>query len=505
VTIPVLRTEKLIKTFGETRALDNVSVEIRSREILGLVGENGAGKSTLLKILAGLYRPDAGEIVLRGEGIVLRSIAVANDAGIGMVFQEQSILPNLSVAENIMLGYEDEALKYGVYQWGKLNDLATAQLAKLDSKILSTEQVGLLSFADRQVVEIAKVLTVAERSRHEPIILLDEPTSVLEAEEVEIVLTMVRRLREFASVVFISHRLDEVLRVSDRVYVMTNGRVVAERLPDSLGVAELQELMLGHELNQEYAGKTPRPADIAGPVRLSVRELKRARKFEGVTFDLRSGEILGIAGVAGSGREALCRVLFGAEVQDSGQLLLNGSAQQFTGPEDAVRAGIGYVPAERRVEGIVGGMSVRENMTLAHLREVMRGPMIDLKREKELASKWIRRLRIKSPSSATMTSMLSGGNQQKVALTKWLIARNLQVLILDHPMRGLDVGAKLEIFTLIRELAQNGIGVILIADTLEELIALSSTIMVMRDGKVCGRFATANAPATNLQILELMT
>ena len=188
-----------------------------------------------------------------------------------MVFQEQSVLPNLSVAENIMLGYEDEALRYGVYNWGKLNELATAQLAKLDSKIPATAQVASLSFADRQVVEIAKVLSIAERARHGPIILLDEPTSVLEAEEVDIVLTMVRRLREFASVVFISHRLDEVLRISDRIYVMTNGRVVAERSPNSLDIAELQQLMLGHELNQEYARRTSRSADSEPPVRLSVR------------------------------------------------------------------------------------------------------------------------------------------------------------------------------------------------------------------------------------------
>ena len=328
---------------------------------------------------------------------------------------------------------------------------------------------------------------------------------MLEAEEVDIVLTMVRRLREFASVVFISHRLDEVLRISDRIYVMTNGRVVAERSPNSLDIAELQQLMLGHELNQEYARRTSRSADSEPPVRLSVRRLTRARRFEAVTFDLRAGEILGIAGVEGSGREALCRILFGADAADSGELLLDGVPQRFAGPEDSVRAGIGYVPAERRVEGIVGGLSVRENMTLAHLREVTRGPIIDLKREKELASKWIRRLRIKTPSSGTTTALLSGGNQQKVALTKWLIAQNLKILLLDHPMRGLDVGAKAEIFALIRELAHSGIGVILIADTLEELIALSNTIMVMRDGKVCGQFTAADLPATNLQILELMT
>ena len=322
---PVLRVENLSKSFPGLKALDEVSLEIGAHEVVGLVGENGAGKSTLLKVLAGLYPPDSGRIVLRGKDVSLRSVAAATNAGIGMVFQEQSLLPNLSVAENILLGYEDHALRHGFYDWPKLNRLAAVQLAKLASDIPASAQTDSLSFTERQVVELAKVLTIEERTRHEPIILLDEPTSVLEAEEVDTVLSQVKRLRARASIIFVSHRLDEVLRVSDRVYVMTNGRCVAERDPRRCDVAELQQLMLGRELSSEYGKKTERSSGDSEKVRLSVRGLSCRRDFEDVTFDLHAGEVLGIAGVQGSGREALCRALFGADVGDGGGFLVDVS------------------------------------------------------------------------------------------------------------------------------------------------------------------------------------
>ena len=424
MTGPVLRVEKLSKRFGQVQALDEVSIEVAAHEVVGLVGENGSGKSTLLKVLSGLYAPDGGRIVLRGKEASFRSVAAANDAGIGMVFQEQSLLPNISAAENIMLGYEDQALSFGFYNWTLIRERAAAQLAKLDSTISPSSEVEQLSFAERQVVEFAKVLCIVERSRHEPIILLDEPTSVLETEEVGIVLELIKRLRSLASVIFVSHRLDEVLNVSDRVYVMTNGRCVAERVPATCDISELQQLMLGRELSQEYGRKAQRASWDGREVRLSVRELSCRRKFEAVSFELRAGEILGVAGVQGSGREWLCRALFGAESVDSGEFFVDGASMRFSGPADAIRLGVGYLPAERRTEGVIGGLSVKENMTLAHLTRVMRGPVIDLKLERDLASRWIDRLRIKTPSMETQAANLSGGNQQKVALTKWLIARN---------------------------------------------------------------------------------
>jgi len=504
MTDQVLRIENLSKRFGGLLALDDVSIEVGVHEVVGLVGENGAGKSTLLKVLAGLYPPDGGRILLRGEEVSFRSVAAATDAGIGMVFQEQSLLPNITVAENILLAHEDKALNRGFYNWSRLYELAAEQLAKLRSDISPAARTDSLSFTERQVVEFAKVLAIEERTRFEPVILLDEPTSVLEAEEVETVLAEIRRLRERASVIFVSHRLEEVLRVSDRVYVMTNGRCVAERDPKACDTNELQQLMLGRELSQEYGKRADRSLAPDAPVRLSVRNLSCRREFREVSFDLHAGEVLGIAGVQGSGREPLCRTLFGAEPPDSGEFRIDDVPIRFASPADAVRRGVGYVPSDRRVEGVIGGFSVRENITIAHLTEAMRGPFIDLKREKSEVSRWIERLHIKTPSAETPAANLSGGNQQKVALTKWLIAKNLKVLILDHPMRGLDVGAKAEIFELIRQMSQSGIGVLLIADTLEELIALSDTIIVMRDGGISGRFASSEAPPTPIQILDRM-
>jgi ribose transport system ATP-binding protein len=504
MTEPVLRVENLSKAFPGLQALDKVSIEVRAHEVVGLVGENGAGKSTLLKVLAGLYQPDSGVITLRARPVSHRNVAEAAEGGIGMVFQEQSLLPNVTVAENILLGHEGGGVRHGLYRWSHLYDQASAQLAKLGSSLLPNAQTDSLSFAERQVVELAKVLAIEERTRHEPVILLDEPTSILEAEDVDMVLDLIGKLRERASVVFVSHRLDEVLRVSDRVYVMTNGRCVAERRPENCDIVELQQLMLGRELSTEYGKRGQGQLAAGGPMRLSVQKLRCDGAFDDISFDIHAGEVLGIAGVQGSGREALCRALFGAQEAHGGRILLNGQPMRFDGPAAAVRAGIGYVPAERRVEGIIAGLSVRENMTLAYLRAVMRGPRIDFKRERTLALSWIERLRIKTPSPETPVGNLSGGNQQKVALTKWLIGKNCQVLILDHPMRGLDVGAKAEILALIRELASSGMAIILIADTLEELIALSTAVIVMRDGRISGRFGSGEAPPTQLQILELM-
>lgn len=504
MTDPVLRIEGLSKSFPGLKALDDVSMEIRPHEVVGLIGENGAGKSTLLKILAGLYPPDSGRIVLRTKDVHLKSVAHAAANGIGMVFQEQSLLPNITVAENILLGHEEVAQRFGIYDWPKLFALAGAQLAKVGSAIDPSAQTDSLSFSDRQVVELAKVLTIEERTRHEPIILFDEPTSVLEAEEVKMVLQQIRRLRERASVVFISHRLDEILQVADRVYVMTGGRCVAERDRASCDVAELQELMLGRELSSEYERRTKGQPALADDVRLRLSNLSSGHHFQDVSFDVRRGEILGIAGVGGSGREEICRAIFGAHGFEGGEITLDGKLARFADPSEAVAAGIGYLPSERRVEGVVAGMSVRENMTLAHLRPVMRGPIIDRRKEKQLAKRWIERLSIKTRSAETQVGLLSGGNQQKVSLTKWLIADNPKIFILDHPMRGLDVGAKAEIFGLIRDLSNAGIGIILIADTLDELIALSDTILVMRDGIVTGRFNSRDTPPTQFQILERM-
>jgi len=498
----VLRVERVSKSFGGTRALDDVSIEIRAREVVGLVGANGAGKSTLLKTLCGLCQPDSGRIVLRDKVLGLKGIADAANAGIGMVFQELSLLPNLSVAENILLGHEGAALRCGFYDWKALRALAAAQLRKLGSSISPSARTGSLSFAERQMVELARVLAIEERAQNEPVILLDEPTSMLDAAHIEAVLAQIENLRERSSVLFVTHRLDEALRVCDRIYVLSDGRCVAQRGRKDFSIADLQQHMLGRELGVACPAQA-RPARQAES-RLSVRALCCGNSYRGISFDLSDGEILGIAGVAGSGRESLCRALFGIEQPDSGEIVLDGQPVQLGEPADAVRLGIGYVPADRDAEGIVAGLGILENMTLAHLGGLCRGPFLDRAREKALVEGWIAQLRIAPGAAQTPARHLSGGNQQKIVLAKWLVAGSPKILILDHPLRGLDVGAKMDITRLIRELAQSGIGILLIADTYDELTALSDRIIVMKDGVVSGHFPAGGTKPSELQILECM-
>jgi len=503
VSAPALSVEGVSKAYPGVQALDEVSLVVRPREVVGLVGENGSGKSTLLKVTAGLVKQDAGVIRVHGKALPAGNFSAAARAGVAMVFQEQSLLLNVTVAENILLGCEGDCVRYGFYDWKRLAGKAREQLDKLGSTIAPDAIVGSLSFAQRQVVELAKALAIEDRIGGEPLILLDEPTSVLDAGEIDKVLVQIERLRGRASVVFVSHRLEEVLRVADRVYVMTNGRCVAERAAKDADPAELQHLMLGQQLTQQYQRETL-ASPPSGVARLSVRGLHCGDRCRGVSFELHAGEILGLAGVEGSGREVVCRAVYGAVAPTAGELVLEGKTVRLAGPADAVARGIGYVPAERRIEGIVPGMSVRQNMTLAHLQTVERGWMLDLRRELRLVSDWIGRLRVRTPSTESLIGQLSGGNQQKVVLAKWLIAEQPRVLVLDHPLRGLDIGAKAEIFARIRELARSGIGVLLVADTLEELIALSDTILVMRDGEVTARFAAHERTPQPIEILEHM-
>jgi ribose transport system ATP-binding protein len=505
MSTPVLRLRGITKRFPGVLALDDVSIEVRPHEVVGLIGENGAGKSTLLKILSGVYQPDGGELLVRGEPAKFRGPRDAARAGIGMVHQEQSLIGSVTVAENILLGAEGGSVRAGVYRWTDLNRRAQAQLDKIGSRIKPAAATGSLTFAQRQMVEVAKALAVEEQADHEPVIVLDEPTSVLEGEDLETLFAQVHRLRQIASVIFVSHRLDEVLRVSDRVYVMKDGRCVAERDPKRVDVDELYRLMVGRESAGQYFREGDQQSvDGAEPL-LTVENLTRAAGYRDVTFTVRAGEVLGVAGVIGSGREDLCRTLFGAEPHESGMITLGGRRTRFRSPADAVRAGMGYIPSERRVEGVAMGMSVRENILLADPRPASAGPFLRPRRERHIVRDWIDRLRIRTPTLDTDVGKLSGGNQQKVALAKWLVSPRLRVLILDHPTRGLDVGAKEDVYRFIREICARGVGVVLLADTLEETIALSHNVIVMRDGRISARFSAApGEKPSQVELVEQM-
>ncbi|MDZ5620986.1 sugar ABC transporter ATP-binding protein [Nocardioides sp. HM23] len=481
--LPALEVRGLVKHYPGVKALDGVDLVVKQHEVVGLAGENGAGKSTLLKALVGLVRPDAGDIYVRGERVKLRSVVDAADHGIGMVFQEQSLVPNLTAAENIVLGSEGPGVRRGIYRWDAMRKLAQEQLDKIGSDIDPLARTDTLTFADRQMVEIAKVLRIEQRSQHPPVIILDEPTSVLESKEIETLFTQIRRLREFASVVFVSHRLDEVLDVCDRVSVLRGGRSVGDVEAAGAAPAELHRMMIGSTGSDDhYHGTAARQTDEPLEPMLTVRGLS-GKTFRDVDLDVRAGEIVGIVGVHGSGREDLCRALFGAEPTMAGEVTLDGKKLDLSGTRAACAAGIGYVPAERKIEGMVGPMSVAENMTLTKQKSRCSGPLVSPKKQAKVVDRWMERLSIRAPHRGTAIQRLSGGNQQKVVLARWLVAGDIRLLLLDHPTRGLDIGARSEVYRLMRELANNGVATVLLADSLEEAIGMSDRIVVMSDGR----------------------
>nr|WP_246304039.1 sugar ABC transporter ATP-binding protein [Nocardioides thalensis] len=479
-----MEVKGLVKHYPGVKALDGVDLVVRQHEVLGLAGENGAGKSTLLKALVGLVKPDAGDIFVRGERVRLRSVVDAADHGIGMVFQEQSLVPNLTAAENIVLGSEGPGVRRGVYRWEAMRRMAQEQLDKIGSDIDPLARTDSLSFAERQMVEIAKVLRIEQRSQHPPVIILDEPTSVLESKEIETLFRQVRRLREFASVVFVSHRLDEVLDVCDRVAVLRGGQSVGEVDASSAVPADLHRMMIGSTGSEDHYHDTAaqRPDEPLRPM-LEVRGLS-GKTFSDVDLDVRAGEIVGIVGVHGSGREDVCRALFGAEPTTAGEVTLDGKKLDLSNTRAACAAGIGYVPAERKIEGMVGPMSVAENMTLTKQKARCSGPLVSPKKQANVVDRWIERLSIRTPHRGTAIQRLSGGNQQKVVLARWLVGGDIRLLLLDHPTRGLDIGARSEVYRLMRELAKTGVATVLLADSLEEAIGMADRIIVMSDGRV---------------------
>ncbi|MFO1141607.1 MAG: sugar ABC transporter ATP-binding protein [Amaricoccus sp.] len=496
----VLALEGVNKSFPGVHALKDVSIEVGRGEIVGLIGENGAGKSTLMKILSGVYQPDSGRILIAGKPVRLADSADANRQGIGMVFQEQSLLTNLTVGENIYLGSEAQFIRARLVDWKRLYAAASRQLAKVKLDVDPRTRADELDFAARQMVEIAKALTLEEASGGHLVVLLDEPTSVLEKAEINVLFDRVRALKDRASFIFVSHRLDEVLELSDRIYVMKDGAVVADLEAAKANVPTLHHWMVGRSLQAEYY-REPLQQPYRSEVLVEAKGLSLAGAYEKVDFTLHAGEILGIAGVIGSGREELTRTLAGFLPHDGGTLTVAGHPARFATPAEAVDAGIGCIPRERRVEGLVLFLPVAANMTLASLAGLTRYGLIDGRRERALAESWVERLRIRTPSINTLCLNLSGGNQQKVVLAKWLEAKS-RILILDHPTRGLDVGAKEEVYELVRAVTAEGVGVILTSDTLEETIGLAHTVLVMRDGAITYR--TEAAPGRKPRQVDLI-
>ncbi|MCX5494520.1 sugar ABC transporter ATP-binding protein [Kaistia dalseonensis] len=485
----MLSAHSITKSFAGVPALKGVSLEIRPNEVVGLIGENGAGKSTLMRVFAGTHQPDGGTLTRDGQPVRLRNARDGAANGIGMVFQEQSLLLNLSVAENIYLGQESQFVRFGLVDWKAMRCAARRQLDKIGVDIDVTARTSELTFAARQMVELAKALTLEETIARPLVILLDEPTSVLSGSDIEILFNRVRSLKSRASFVFVSHRLDEVLRISDRVYTMKDGEVVAEHRASDISGPELHKIMVGRGLHTAYY-KEDRQLPPRDEVLVDATDLGAGDTFSHVDLKIHAGEIVGIAGVVGSGREEVTRTIGGFMSHTEGSLKIMGEAVHFRSPEQAVRRSIGYIPRERRLEGLVMFLSIAENISLADLSAVTKNGLINYHAERALATDWISRLHIKAPGPDIACRKLSGGNQQKVVLARWMTAGS-RILILDHPTRGLDVGAKEEVYELVRELSRQGVAILLISDTLEETIGLSHRVIVMRDGAVTARFDAA--------------
>ena len=501
----MLEFKNVNKTFGPVKALSNINFRVNKGEIVGLVGENGAGKSTLMKIIFGAYQADDGTILIDGRQKQFTSPRDAMQNGIGMVFQEQSLIGNLSVMENIFLGREREFKKFGIIDFKKMEVAANFQLAKVGLEIDARIQTFDLSFAQRQLVELAKVLTLEERTKNNLVILLDEPTSVLSEDEVQLLFKLVNQLRERAAFIFVSHRLDEVISLSDRIYVLKDGEVVDEVTAAAARPESIQSAMVGREIDSGYYKQDERKEFDASSVILDIKNISLRSKLKNINLKVRKSEVVCLVGTEGSGREAILRSVFGMEPPEEGNIAYFGNETlSIKSPFDAVSNGVGYMPRERKIEGIFSSMDVTENMTSSQLKNFNRFGFLKQNEEQNLARKWVDRLSIKTPSISADCGRLSGGNQQKVVLAKWR-SSGAKLMMLDHPTRGLDIGAKQDVYAMIREMCAAGIGLIVVPDTFEEAIGLAHTILVMKDGKTVSVFDTSTQNVTPFDLVSAMT
>jgi galactofuranose transport system ATP-binding protein len=480
-TESLLRMERISKSFAGVKALAGVSLTLERGEVHALVGENGAGKSTLIKIMTGAYRQDAGEMWLEGRPVEFRSPEEAQGAGVVAVYQEVNLLAFRTVAENIYLGREPR--RFGLIDWKRMNREAGSLLERLGLKVDARARLGSLNIALRQMVAIARGVSLGAR-----VVVLDEPTSSLSEHEVSILYDVIGRLKAAGTaVVYISHRFDEIYKVCDRVTILRDGAFVATHRLADLERIELVCLMLGKRREELRRGTTrfERQEVAEGeaqPPLLRAENLTRARKLRHVTVEARRGEIIGLAGLLGSGRTETARAIFGADSVEEGVVYLEGKPLSLHGPRDSIEAGLAFLSEDRKAEGIIPELSVRENLTLAALPALTRFGVVSRARQQEIVERFIRRLGIKATSAEQKIRELSGGNQQKVLLARWL-CKNPKFLLLDEPTRGIDVGAKGEIQSLINELAGSGLGVLMISSELEELVEGSSRVFVMRDGE----------------------
>lgn len=477
----MLRTQALSKHFGGQPVLRSVTVEFRPGEVHALMGENGAGKSTLMKTLAGLHQPDEGTVFLRDEEVSFASPHEALGRGIAMIHQELMPLGELSVAENILLGCEPVG-RLGLVDREAMRRRAAELLAQLESGIDPAARMGSLSVAETQVVEIAKAL-----NRRADVLMMDEPTAALSDHETAALFRVIGRLRaQGVAVVYTTHKMDEVFRIADRISVLRDGQLVGTAPAAEMTPAGLIALMVGRELTAAQASAAPTDGEVV----LEVRDLSDGRAYRDISFRLRRGEILGLAGLMGAGRTEVASALYGLRPASSGEILLRGQPVRIRSPRDAIAAGIGMVTEDRKGLGIIPDLSLRANITLASLRRLSHGALIRHDEEARVATGQIATYAIRASGPEQPVRELSGGNQQKALLARCLL-NNPDLVILDEPTRGIDIGAKTEVYALIRRLADSGKAVLLISSELPEVLALTHRILVLRQGRISAELTTA--------------
>lgn len=489
-----LEMRGITKTYPGVKALDNVNFEVAKGEVHALVGENGAGKSTLMKILAGAQPMDSGEIRINGEVVHITSPQKAMDLGISIIYQEFNLVPYLNAAENIFLGREPKGILPGFVDFKTMYAEAQRVIDSLGVKLDVRTPVNRLSVAQQQMVEVAKAT-----SRNASIIAMDEPSATLTEHELQNLFELIRSLKsKGVSIIYISHRLEEIFQIADRVTVLRDGKLVGTKPVSEIDRDEIIRMMVGRELKE----KIPKESVEFGPPALTIKGLSRKGILHDISFTVHKGEVLGIAGLVGAGRTELARAIFGADPIDSGEIWLNGTRVDIRSPRDAIQLGIGLVTEDRKELGLILGMVVRENISLANLDSLTRFGFVNRREERKAALKFVEDLMIKTPSIEQQVQNLSGGTQQKVVLAKWLFTRS-KVLIFDEPTRGIDVGSKVEIYQLMNQLAANGTAIIMISSELPEILGMSDRIIVMHEGRIAGELSREEA--TQEKIMHLAT
>jgi len=487
---PLLEMRGIEKSFPGVRALDGVDLKLHGGEVLALLGENGAGKSTLIKMLGGAHLPDRGDISMNGNRVDLSSPQLANQHGIAVIYQELNLIPGLTAWENIFLGRERHL---GLVSRSDERRRSQEILAQIGAKIPIDVPCETLSISQQQIVEIAKALAQDVR-----LIVMDEPSAALTPNEVERLFQVIDDLRcRKIGVIYISHRLDEIFQIADRVVVLRDGSLVGQSSVSDIDRAGLIHQMVGREIENEF----PRVTRAPGNVRLSVRGLARSPAVEHVSFDLCAGEIVGLSGLIGSGRTEVARLIFGADKAHFGTICLDGKSLTIHNPKDAIEAGICLLTEDRKHQGLIASANVIDNFTLANLDEFTRFGFVKQRSATRAFERYVDQLRIRISSYQQLAEQLSGGNQQKVVMAKWL-QRNAEVIIFDEPTRGIDVGAKYEIYQLMNELAGRGKAILMISSELPEVLGMSDRVLVMHQGRITGEIQDV-AHATQQQIMEL--